>query len=199
LDTEVVAEARKEHEEKIKTLGELVPVCLELRERGAEYWSKLRHKTLNRGDALSHEVVAVAPGKPLNEITRQMIKDRRDEIVAESGAVSGNRACAGQSTFFAWTIDKQHLPGTNPTADIRPLKETKRDRSLTEDERSMCGSARGDDEYISRSCPGRADFDLAKDALPAGQAPECISYHASSAPGFETQKKHPRASLQSRA
>jgi site-specific recombinase XerD len=63
-----------------------------------------------------------------------MVKARRDEIVSESGAVSANRAHAALSSFYAWAIDKEHHTGANPTADIKPLKESKHSRVLSETE-----------------------------------------------------------------
>jgi integrase len=73
-------------------------------------------------------------GEPVEQITRQQVKHRRDEIVSESGAVSANQAHAALSTFFAWAIDQDHVSGANPTADIRHLKVDKRIRVLSEPE-----------------------------------------------------------------
>jgi site-specific recombinase XerD len=46
--------------------------------------------------------------------------------VCESGAASANRAHAALSMFYAWAIDQGHFTGANPTADIKPLKQSGR-------------------------------------------------------------------------
>jgi integrase len=64
-----------------------------------------------------------------------------------SGAVSANRALAALSSFYAWAIDKEHHTGANPTADIKPLKETGRKRVLSETELVQIWPACEDDDH----------------------------------------------------
>jgi len=63
-----------------------------------------------------------------------MVKERRNEIVDKSGAVSANRALGALSGFFGWAIDQEYITGTNPTLDIKPLHEEDRTRVLSEAE-----------------------------------------------------------------
>jgi Arm DNA-binding domain len=136
LGTDVVGEAKKARAEaeQSKTLGELVPIYLALREKGDEYWSKLRPNSLVEVTRYLSQSWQPLHGEPIEKVTRQMVRARRDEIVSESGAVSANRAHAALSTFYAWAIDRGHLMGANPTSDIKPLKESKRTRVLSEAE-----------------------------------------------------------------
>jgi site-specific recombinase XerD len=63
-----------------------------------------------------------------------MVKERRNEIVDKSGAVSANRALGALSGFFGWAIDQEYITGANPTLDIKPLHEEDRTRVLSEAE-----------------------------------------------------------------
>jgi integrase len=83
----------------------------------------------------------------VTEITRQRVKERRNEIVHESGAVSANRALCALSSFFGWVIDQQHITGANPTLDIKPLHEEDRSRVLGEAELVDIWLACGDDAF----------------------------------------------------
>jgi integrase len=148
LGKDVVGEAKKAQQEakQAKKLADLVPIYLALRERGDEFWSKLRPRSL---EGVSHYLTrAWQPlhGELVDKITRQMVRSRRDEIVA-SGAVTANRALAALSSFYAWCIDKGHIAGANPTADIKPLKETKRSRVLSETELVEIWRSCEDDDY----------------------------------------------------
>src|SRR5262245_209331 len=92
LGTDVVGEARKamQEAEQAKTMGELVPVYLALREKGDEFWKKLRPRTLVAATRYLEKSWAPLHGEPIDKITRKMVKDRRDEIVSKSGAISAN-------------------------------------------------------------------------------------------------------------
>src|SRR5215467_14438474 len=76
-----------------------------------------------------------------------MVRDRRNEIVSESGAVSANRALAALSGLCGWAIEQEYLSGTNPTSDIKPLHQNCRDRMLSEEELVEVWLAAGDDEF----------------------------------------------------
>jgi site-specific recombinase XerD len=134
---DVVGERKKAAQQakkaaQVKTLAELVPVYLRVREFGDAYWSKLRSKTIY--EVTRYLTAAWKPlhEEPVDKITRQMVRARRDEIVSESGPTSANQALAALSTFFSWAIDREHVAGANPTADIKVLKQTKRERVLSE-------------------------------------------------------------------
>ena len=86
-------------------------------------------------------------GEPVDKITRQQVRARRDEIVKESGAVSANRALVALSGFCGWAIGEEHIPGTNPTSDIKVLHENKRERVLSEEELVWIWLCAGDDEF----------------------------------------------------
>jgi integrase len=81
------------------------------------------------------------------EITRAMVKEGRNEIVEESGAVSANRALSTLSGFFGWCIEQEYVTGTNPTSHIKPLHEKGRDRVLSEMELVDIWKACGDDDF----------------------------------------------------
>src|SRR5262249_32473395 len=117
-----------------KTLGQLVPVYLGIRERGDEGWKKLRPKSL--AEVTRYLTTSWAPlhGDPVDKITRPMVKARRDEIKTEKGAPTANLAMAALSTFFAWAIEAEYVSGDNPTLHIRGLQQNKRKRTLTDDE-----------------------------------------------------------------
>src|SRR5262249_1702957 len=109
LGTDVVGDAKKAQREAapIKTMGELVPVYLGVRERGDEEWKRLRRKSLGEVTRYLERSWQPLHEKPVNEITRKMIKERRDEIKSESGGPSANLAQAALSTFFAWAIEAE--------------------------------------------------------------------------------------------
>jgi integrase len=136
LGKDVVGEAKKAQQvaAKAKTLGELVPVYLGVRERGDDGWKKLRRKSL--GEVTRHLERAWEPlhGQPIEQITRQVVKARRDEIKTESGPPTANLAVAALSTFFGWAIEAEHYSGDNPTTHIRRLQQNKRKRTLANDE-----------------------------------------------------------------
>jgi len=85
--------------------------------------------------------------KPVNELTRKDIRDRRDQIAKESGSVSANRALAYLSSLCGWVIEQEYIAGSNPTADIKPLHEQDRERVLSEEELVDIWLACGDDDY----------------------------------------------------
>jgi integrase len=149
LGKDVVGEARKAQQQaaKAKTLGELVPTYLELREMGNEFWKPLRPKSLREVTRYLTKSWQPLHGELIDQITRKMVRDRRDELVKESGAVSANRALAALSGFCGWAIDQEHISGTNPTSDIKPLHENDRERVLSEEELVEIWLAAGDDEF----------------------------------------------------
>jgi hypothetical protein len=149
LGKDVVGEARKAQQEakKAKTLGEIVGPYLQLREKGNEFWKPLRPKTLREATRYLEKSWLPLHATGCNEITRQMVRDRRNEIVSESGAVSANRALAALSGLCGWAIEQEYISGSNPTSDIKPLHQQGRDRVLSEEELVEVWLAAGDGEF----------------------------------------------------
>ena len=149
LGKDVVGDAKKAQKEakQSKMLGELVPLYLKVREKGDDYWAKLRPRSFEEVTRYLTRSWQPLHGEPVNAITRQMVKSRRDEIVSESGPVAANRAHAALSGFFAWAIDREHVTGSNPTSDIKALKQNKLKRTLSEDELVDVWICAGDDDY----------------------------------------------------
>jgi integrase len=193
LGKDVVGEARKAQQEaaKTKTLGELVGPYLLLRETGNEFWKPLREKSRREVTRYLERSWKPLHGELIDKITRKMVRDRRDEIVKESGAVSANRALAALSGFCGWAIDQEHISGTNPTSDIKPLHEQDRERVLSEEELVEIWLAAGNDEF------GR----IVKLLMLTGQrcaeigGLECIEVHVGKRqielPGRRTKNKRP--------
>jgi integrase len=102
---------------------------LAVRETGDAFWRKMRSKSLLGATYYLNKAWAPLHNIAVEQVTREQIKARRDEI-AEKNPVSANRALAALSVFYGWAIDKGHHKGTNPTADIKPLPENKRSRVL---------------------------------------------------------------------
>jgi integrase len=146
---DVIGDAKKAKEKaaKQRTLGELVGPYLQLRETGNEFWKPLRPKSLYEVTRYLEKSWKPLHDKPITEITRQMVRDRRNEIVKESGAVSANRAQQALSWLCGWAIEQEYISGTNPTSDIKPLHEEDRDRVLSEEELVEIWLAAGDDEF----------------------------------------------------
>jgi integrase len=76
-----------------------------------------------------------------------MVRDRRNDLINESGAVSANRALAALSGLCGWAIEQEYIAGTNPTSDIKPLHQQGRDRVLSEEELVEVWLAAGDAEF----------------------------------------------------
>jgi len=132
-DAKKAAEAAKQSAE-VKTLGQLVPVYLAVRERGDDGWKKLRPKTLGEVTRYLEQKWKPLHGEPVDKITRKMVKARRDEIKTENGGPTANLAMAALSTFFGWAIEAEHCSGNDPTTNIRRLRQDKRKRTLANDE-----------------------------------------------------------------
>src|SRR5215831_19270101 len=149
LGKDVVGEARKAQQEaaKSKTLGELVGPYLELREKGNEFWKPLRPKSHVETTRYLERSWQPLHATACNDLTRQMVRDRRNEIVSESGAVSANRALAALSGLCGWAIEQEHISGTNPTSDIKPLREEVRERVLSEEEQVLIWLCAGNDKF----------------------------------------------------
>jgi hypothetical protein len=149
---DVVAERKKAAEEakaaaQVRTLGDLVPIYHEVREKGDEYWSKLRPKSLEEVTRYLRKSWQPLHGVAVDHITRKMVKDRRDELVRLNGAMAAQRAHAALATFYSWAIDRDYVTGANPTADIKQLKANKRTRVLSEPEQADIWQSASDDDF----------------------------------------------------
>ena len=72
--------------------------------------------------------------RPIAEITRQDVGELLDEIAERGAAVQANRTLARLKTLLRWALDEE-LIATDPTARVRRrVKETARDRALSDDE-----------------------------------------------------------------
>src|SRR5215471_648272 len=134
-----IGDAKKARQEakqaaQVKTLGDLVPVYLAVRERGDDGWKKLRPKTIGEVTRYLEQKWKPLHGEPVDKITRKMVKARRDEIKTENGGPTANLAMAALSTFFGWAIEAGHRNGDNPTTHISRLQQENRKRWLLDDE-----------------------------------------------------------------
>ena len=150
LGTDVVANTRKERAAaKVKKLGELLPAYLNDREQGSKdkLWKKLRPKSLH--EATRYLKRAWEPFHKLapNDVTREMVRERIEELKTTSGPIAGKRAHAALSTFFSWLIHKSQRSGDNPTMGIKLAKEEARERALTEAELVDVWLSAGDDDF----------------------------------------------------
>jgi integrase len=134
---------------QVKTFGQLIPVYLKDREFGTEFWSRLRPKSLIEVTRYLEKTWKPLHANLVDQITRETVEDRRDEIVSESGAATANQALAAAATFFAWAINRRHVKGDwpNPTRDIKALKQAKRERVLSEAELVGIWQACSDDDF----------------------------------------------------
>src|SRR5262249_47514312 len=144
-----VGGARKAQQQakQAKKLGELVRPYLELRAKGNEFWKPLRPKSHREATRYLEKSWRPLHARPIGEITRQEVRERSNEIIKESGAISANRALAALSGLCGWAIEQEYIAGTNPTSDIKPLHEEDRDRVLSEEELVTIWLAAGDDEF----------------------------------------------------
>src|SRR5262245_48719440 len=71
-DRRAEVKAAAEAAARLKTLGELVPTYLELREKGDEFWPKMRPKSLLDVERYLTKSWQPLHDKPVEQITRQM-------------------------------------------------------------------------------------------------------------------------------
>ena len=71
---------------------------------------------------------------PIREISRREVNALLDEIADRGALVQANRTLARLKTLFSWALDEDLIDG-DPTARVRKrVKETARDRALSDDE-----------------------------------------------------------------
>jgi integrase len=72
--------------------------------------------------------------RPVTSITRQDVTALLDGIADRGSPVQANRTLARLKTLFKWVLDEELIPA-DPTARVRKVvKETARDRTLSDDE-----------------------------------------------------------------
>ena len=147
IDVFAKKKATAEEASRLKTLGELVPPYIALRETGDKKWKPLAPKTLL--DVTRYLTKSWAPlhDKLITDITREMVEKQRDAIADKSGAVSGNRAHAALAGFFKWANKNGYVVGAKSTADIDSLIERSRERVLKEAELAVIWQACEDDDH----------------------------------------------------
>jgi hypothetical protein len=101
IDAVAELKAAAEATARLKTLGQLVPEYLSVREKGdGKRWKPLRPKSLAGVQHFLSKSWAPLHGEPVETITRQQIKARLEEIADESGAVSAPRARGAQRLLW---------------------------------------------------------------------------------------------------
>ena len=72
-------------------------------------------------------------GIVIDEVKRKDIVQRLNDIAAEKGKVTADRARTALSAFFGWAIEEQYLEATDPARDIkRRANGNSRTRALSE-------------------------------------------------------------------
>jgi hypothetical protein len=135
------AEKRAEAEAtaRLKTLGQLVPEYLAVREKGDNKWEPLKPKTFVEFARCLNKSWQPLHDKLITEITRDMVERQGDAVAdavptkrghaaSKSGAVTANRAHTALAGLFKWAIKSGYVTGVNPTDNIDPLIEHSRKR-----------------------------------------------------------------------
>jgi len=130
LGVDVVAEAQKAQQEAAqqKTMRELVPNYLTLREKGDEFWRKLRPKIVLMVRHFLGKSWKPLHAEPVDKIASGKWCAAAGIKSCICGAFSANRAHTALSTFFRLGDRSGAVTGANPTADIKALPQQKRER-----------------------------------------------------------------------
>jgi integrase len=120
-------------EPKVPTLGEIVPLFIEL-------YARPRNKDWKGSQSILTKFAALN-SKPIDKVRRADIVRVLDEIVASGTPFRANRALAAIKKLFAWCVDRGTIE-VNPLVAMRPpTREVARDRVLTDDELVSCWQA----------------------------------------------------------
>lgn len=84
---------------------------------------------------------------PLHNVTRAIVAARLNELRESSGGVSANRSRSALSAMFAWAIAEGRAEINPVTGTRQPVKETPRERVLTDDELRAIWRACREDVY----------------------------------------------------
>ena len=141
LGTDVIAEKRAAAGRRIITLGEIVPIYLEVRK------GDLRDRSYTAAERYLQQSWKPLHGVALDSIDRANVVRVVGELERDSGKVAADRARTALSTFYAWAIDRGYVDA-NPTIGIKSRSQSgPRKRVLTEGELVAVWKASGDDRY----------------------------------------------------
>ncbi len=133
-----VEKAPHEEEQRMMTLGEVVPQFIEL-------YAKQRTKDWKGSERVLLKFSSLF-SRPIDQIKRADVVRVLDTIIAGGAPTRANRALAAIKKLMNWCIDRAMIE-TSPVAALRPpTKEVARDRVLTDQEVIACwhtGSTEG--------------------------------------------------------
>jgi integrase len=90
------------------------------------------------------DVLPAWGARPIGSITRRDAGELLDVIAARGAEVQANRTLTRIKTFFRWAVDEEVIPAS-PVTRMKPLvRETSRDRALSDDEIRFFWSACGE-------------------------------------------------------
>jgi integrase len=141
LGQDVAGEKKAAREKKIATVGDLVRKYLTARkDEITSVYYREADRYLNRYWKPLH-------AHAIDKVTRRDVVTTLDDIAAEHGKVSADRAKAALSGFFSWSIDKSYLDAS-PVHRIRKRASNgPRVRVLSEEEIAAVWTACLDDDY----------------------------------------------------
>lgn len=125
-----VEKAPHEEEQRMMTLGEVVPQFIEL-------YAKQRTKDWKSSERVLLKFSSLF-SRPIDQIKRVEVVRVLDAIIAGGAPTRANRALAAIKKLMNWCIDRGMIE-TSPVAHLRPpTKEVARERVLTDDELKIC-------------------------------------------------------------
>jgi integrase len=116
-------------------------------ERAARQWleryvrKELRLNSQMAAERALEKAIARWRDRPLASIARRDVRELFEDM-AET-PVAANRTLAALSSMCAWHLERERIPA-NPCAGIKRLKETSRERTLTDDELKAVWLAAGE-------------------------------------------------------
>ncbi|MBW3096239.1 tyrosine-type recombinase/integrase [Pseudohoeflea coraliihabitans] len=121
-----VEKAPHEEEQRMMTLGEVVPQFIEL-------YAKQRTKDWKGSERMLLKFSSLF-SRPIDEIKRADVVRVLDTIIADGAATRANRALAAIKKLMNWCIDRGMIE-TSPVAHLKPpTKEIARERMLSDAE-----------------------------------------------------------------
>ena len=125
-----VEKAPHEEEQRMMTLGEVVPQFIEL-------YAKQRTKDWKGSERVLLKFSSLF-SRPIDQIKRADVVRVLDTIVADGAPTRANRALAAIKKLMNWCIDRGMIE-TSPVAHLKPpAKETARERVLSDAELKTC-------------------------------------------------------------
>ncbi|PLX37582.1 MAG: integrase [Hyphomicrobiales bacterium] len=125
-----VEKAPHEEEQRMMTLGEVVPQFIEL-------YAKQRTKDWKGSERVLLKFSSLF-SRPIDQIKRADVVRVLDTIIAGGAPTRANRALAAIKKLMNWCIDRGMIE-TSPVAHLKPpTKETARERVLSDAELNTC-------------------------------------------------------------